>query len=193
LNYLNSGDLHQFRKQVLSLSGEDVARCIQCGKCSAGCPVSQEMDLQPNQVIRMIQINDSAAALQSGTIWLCASCQTCSVRCPEKIDIAAIMDSLRKICLEGRVHAGEDRVVKFDEIFLDSIRKRGRVHELDLVMRYNLALRRPLKDAHLGPTMFARGKLALLGDKIKELGNVREIFSKSKRFMARNEGQQNTK
>jgi len=48
-------------------------------------------------------------------------------------------------------------VVAFDEIFLDTVRKRGRVHELELVMRYNLACRRPFKDAHLGPMMFTRG------------------------------------
>jgi heterodisulfide reductase subunit C len=141
------------------------------------------MDVQPNQVLRLIQINDQEALFRCSTIWICASCQTCSVRCPEEIDIAKIMDSLRKLALEGKVPLGEEKVVKFDEIFLDSIRKRGRVHELELVMRYNLALRQPFKDAHLGPLMLSRGKLGLLGHKIKEVARIREIFKKSKRII----------
>jgi heterodisulfide reductase subunit C len=141
------------------------------------------MDLQPNQVIRLIQINDQEALLRCSTIWICASCQTCSVRCPEEIDIAKIMDSLRKLALEAKIPVGDEKVVKFDEIFLDSIRKRGRVHELELVMKYNLALRKPFKDAHLGPVMFARGKLGLLGHKIKEVGKIKEIFQNSKRLI----------
>jgi len=183
LSYLNSQDIHQFRNDILSTNGEDVSRCIQCGKCTAGCPISPEMDLQPNQVLRLIQINDREPVLRSSTIWICASCQTCSVRCPEEIDIAKIMDSLRKLALEAKVPLGAEKVVKFDEIFLNSIQKRGRIHELELVMRYNLASFQPFKDAHLGPVMFARGKLSLLGHKIKEVGSIKEIFKKSKRFV----------
>ncbi len=182
MSYLNSQDIHQFRNAVLSLNGEDVSRCIQCGKCSAGCPISPEMDLQPNQVLRLIQINERDTVLKCSTMWVCASCQTCSVRCPEEIDIAKIMDSLRKLALEAKVPVGDTKVVKFDEIFLESIRKRGRVHELELVMKYNLALLQPLKDAHLGPVMLARGKLGVLGHTIKEVGKIKEIFQKSKRL-----------
>jgi len=92
------------------------------------------------------------------------------------------MDTVRKLALEAKVPLGEEKVVKFDEIFLDSIRKRGRVHELELVMKYNLALLQPFKDAHLGPVMLARRKLGILGHRIKEVGKVREIFQKSKRL-----------
>jgi heterodisulfide reductase subunit C len=133
-------------------------------------------------VLRLIQINDQETLLRCSTIWICASCQTCSVRCPEDIDIAKIMDSLRKLALEAKVPVGEAKVVKFDEIFLDSIRKRGRVHELELVMKYNMALLQPLKDAHLGPVMLARRKLGILGHRIKEVGKIKEIFQNSKRL-----------
>jgi len=182
LSFLNSEEIHSFRNRILSLSGEDALRCTQCGKCSGGCPISPEMDQQPNQVLRLIQINDRQAVLSSSTIWLCASCRTCSVRCPEEIEIAKIMDVLRKLAVEEKFSLAEKQVVKFNEIFLDTVRKRGRVHELELMMRYNLAVHQPFKDAHLGPRMLARGKLGILGQKVKELSQVGEIFEKSKRF-----------
>ena len=183
MSYLNNNGIHSFRNRILELSGEDVARCIQCGKCSAGCPISPEMDLQPNQVIHLIQINDPQAVLRSSTIWLCASCQTCSVRCPDGIDVAKIMDSVRKLSVEEKVPPGEGNGAKFNELFLDSIRKRGRVNEMEILLQYNLATHQPFKDTHLGLLMFAKRKLSFSGRKIKEVGRIKEIFKNSKRFM----------
>jgi heterodisulfide reductase subunit C len=183
LSYLNEKEIHGFRHRILGLSGEDVSKCIQCGKCSAGCPISPEMDLQPNQVIHLIQINDLETVLRSQTIWLCASCQTCSARCPEDIDVAQIMDSLRKLAVEEKVPIGEENGMKFDELFLDSIRKRGRVNEMEVLLRYNLAAGQPFKDSHLGLVMLAKRKLSFSSRKIKEVGLIKEIFKNSKRFI----------
>ncbi len=182
MSYPSNSNIHLFRNEILNLCKQDVAKCIQCGKCSAGCPISPEMDIQPNQIIRLIQLNDREGVLRSNTIWLCASCETCSVRCPEKIEIATIMDILRKLSLEANIQAGEKNIVKFDQIFLDSIKKRGRVHELGLVIRYNLTTGQPWKDVHLGPIMFMKGKFSLLGHRIKELERVKEIFRLSRRI-----------
>ena len=41
---------------VLRDTGESVARCYQCGKCAAGCPLAVEMDLPPSQVLRLLQL-----------------------------------------------------------------------------------------------------------------------------------------
>ena len=53
-------------------TGDNVFRCYQCSKCTSGCPLAEHFDLQPNQVIRSLQLDDPDV-LASRTIWLCAS------------------------------------------------------------------------------------------------------------------------
>jgi len=48
---LSSKKLHSdFVTKVEEISGEELPSCYQCGKCSAGCPMSFAMDLAPNQM-----------------------------------------------------------------------------------------------------------------------------------------------
>ena len=81
---------------VYELSGKNPYACNQCGICSGSCPMIKEMDIPPNQVIRMIQM-DMDEVLESKTIWICTSCNTCSVRCPRDVDPMAMINSLRVI------------------------------------------------------------------------------------------------
>jgi len=93
---LSSEKVHSdFVKKVEELSGQNILSCYQCGKCSAGCPSSFAMDLLPSQIIRMVQLGLQDEIINSKTIWLCASCLTCSVRCPRGVDLAKVFEALR--------------------------------------------------------------------------------------------------
>jgi heterodisulfide reductase subunit C len=155
---LNEG----FLLEVVRASGVDIRACYQCQKCSAGCPVSAAMDLLPNQVIRQIQYGRREKVLGSRSIWICASCHTCSVRCPNAIDFAGVMDGLRHLAMRSGITAAEKEIPVFHTAFLESIRSKGRVHELSLIMRFKMKTRNFLKDAGLGWQMFRRGKIKLL-------------------------------
>ena len=85
-------------EKIEELSGENIFSCYQCGKCSAGCPFTEEMDLLPNQVIRKVQMGDKSV-LSSNTPWTCASCLSCEVDCPKGNDVPAIMEAIREISL----------------------------------------------------------------------------------------------
>ena len=91
-----------FVTSVEEISGQDLLSCNQCGKCSAGCPVVEAMDILPSQVIRMAQLG-MEQVLESKTIWICASCLTCVTRCPKGVDLPRLMEALRQIALRQGV------------------------------------------------------------------------------------------
>lgn len=168
---------NSFLEEVIREGGVDIRACYQCQKCSAGCPVVSAMDISPNQVIRQIQYGKRERVLGCRSIWICASCHTCSVRCPNDIDFAHVMDSLRHIALRSGVIAGEQSIPVFHRAFLDSIKSAGRIHELSLILRFKVKTKDFLKDAALGWQMFRRGKIKLLPQGFRGGKEVREIFS----------------
>ena len=86
-------------EKVAEISGEDIAKCYQCGKCSAGCPLESEMGILPHRAVRLLQLGREEEALNFEAIWLCASCHTCESRCPRGFDLSRVMEALRVIRL----------------------------------------------------------------------------------------------
>lgn len=82
-------------KEILEISGEKIDNCIQCGKCSAGCPANEFMDILPSKVIRLLQIGDVESLEKSKSIWNCAACFTCESRCPRNVSVSKLMEALR--------------------------------------------------------------------------------------------------
>lgn len=163
---------------VEARSGEKVSLCYQCRKCTNGCPVSFALDVMPNQVMRMIQLGLDDELLRSKTIWVCASCQTCTARCPNDIDIAHVMDTLRQMSQEAGLPSAEENVVKFHKAFLNSIRRHGRVFEAEMVALYKLAARDFFGDTKVAAKMLTRGKLKFWPENIRGKAEVREMFGK---------------
>lgn len=168
---------NSFLSEVIQASGENLQACYQCQKCSAGCPVVDAMDLLPNQVLRHIQYGHREKVLGSKTIWICASCYTCSVRCPNNIDITHIMDTLRHKAIQSGVVLGEKDIPVFHSVFLDEIKSRGRIHELSLLLKFKLKTKDFLKDAGLGWKMFRLGKIKLLPSTFRGGKEVKEMFN----------------
>jgi len=90
---------HEFIRKIKEISGEDVYKCMQCGTCSAACPVRELMDLGPTRVIHTVQFGQHDRVTDSNTVWICASCHTCEARCPRELDIPKIMEAIRLLTL----------------------------------------------------------------------------------------------
>ncbi len=156
-----------------------LADCYQCGKCTAGCPMAFAMDVMPNEVIRLGQMGDAQALLNSNTIWLCVSCQTCSARCPQKVKIAETIDALREYALKkGIRNPLSKNTVAFHRVFLDLVKSNGRLSETFLVMLYKMKTLRFTDDMILGIKMALKGKLKTGSEKIKGADAVKKIFEK---------------
>ena len=130
--------------EELREAGADVTACYQCGRCSAGCPVAEFFDLKPMEVVRLCCYGQENLLTESRTVWLCASCETCTTRCPNGIDIARMMDVLRSRALRKGQVKTEPKVVAFHKSFLGSIKNHGRVFEIGMLTGYMLQNRRPL-------------------------------------------------
>ncbi len=168
-----------FLSAVERESGQRIMDCYQCGKCTAGCPAAASVALTPRQVMRGIQLGMKDDVLGSSMVWLCLSCQACTVRCPCQIDIARVMESLRLMsAVEGKVK--ERDIALFHRLFLRSVEAGGRLWELGLGGFFNLSSGRPLSNVSLLPSLFSRGKLGLLPHKTKGAQEaVKRIFERT--------------
>jgi heterodisulfide reductase subunit C2 len=100
---------------------ENPSLCYQCAKCSTGCPVSSEMDLLPHQIIHLLGLGQRDRALAAKTLWMCAGCYSCAVRCPNDIDITSVMDDLRSEAAARGLPCPNPEVLEFHRNFLKDL------------------------------------------------------------------------
>lgn len=155
----------------------DVHACYQCGRCSAGCPITEFFDVTTMEVVRLAAYGMEDMLLRTKAIWLCAACETCATRCPNDIDIAVLMDVLRELVLRKGVEPAEPRIPAFHSSFLGSIEHWGRAYEVGLIVGYKLRSRDYTGDMKLGVKMFSKGKLSLMPHSIKGKAEIKKIFS----------------
>ncbi len=92
----------QFKYEIANRpGGESLFNCFSCGKCSAVCPISEvDKEFKPRKIIYMILLGMKEEVLSNEFIWLCATCDACSFRCPQEVRMADIMCVARKIAEE---------------------------------------------------------------------------------------------
>jgi len=156
-----------------------IHQCYQCSKCSAGCPVASEMDLLPHQLVRLAVMGNVERIVSSKSIWLCLTCHTCGARCPNGIDVPALLDPIRHQVLQQKIDTKESQVPTFHKTFMQTVRIFGRVHELFLIGMYKMKTKTYFNDMELGWQMFKKGKIHLLPHRSSHISEVKEIFKQS--------------
>jgi len=82
-------------ESIRQMIDECVSLCMQCGVCSAVCPMTDHMDVLPRMIMRRVQLELEDRLEGLKTYWVCSSCYACQVQCPRGIDIPRVMEALR--------------------------------------------------------------------------------------------------
>ncbi len=80
----------------------DLLGCIQCGRCTGGCPVTVRADLNVRQFVNDAYDEEKLEELARLTdIWDCTACHTCAVRCPKGLKPLEVLIGLRTMIVES--------------------------------------------------------------------------------------------
>jgi len=172
---------HGFAEKIRQRCGENVFLCYQCKKCASGCPSRQFMDKTPAELMRFLQLGMIYEAMQQNTIWYCLSCQTCSARCPQDIDIAHVIDTLKIIVQEEKIKTDTHNITLLNRIWMTILKYMGRMYDIALAGSFNLFTGKPFKDLPLAIKMIKKGKLKFIPS-IKKPFEMMKMFSRAKRL-----------
>ena len=85
--------------ELLRLADTNVDRCIQCGRCSASCPMGDKMDLLPSRMVWELINGNGEEMLKARSPWVCLSCMACEQRCPKGVSPCAVMEAVRLLVI----------------------------------------------------------------------------------------------
>ncbi len=85
--------------QVEAVAWEsDVEKCVQCGKCTAGCPSGRQSRLRTRALVQMayqgIDVTDNP------DLWACTTCYNCAERCPKGVNTVDAIIRLRNLAVK---------------------------------------------------------------------------------------------
>ena len=99
------------------VSSFSLSSCVRCGICDSVCPSGRNGGIHPDGVI--YALTDAPATSDArdvrADVWKCLMCHRCSMNCPEDIDVAGAIRSLRY--LETLAGSYPGRFVKASGLF----------------------------------------------------------------------------
>ena len=165
-------------EEIAKEAGVNLKDCYQCGKCTAGCPLADSMDLMPREVIRYLQLGAIDVVLDAKTPWICAQCVVCSSRCPQNVDICSTMRAVRL----ASKHAGKRPLPEadiFDDEFIANVRAHGVSNEQYLAAAYNLKSLHFMQDMGNATRMLKRGMVGVSMHNTKGRANVAALVDRA--------------
>lgn len=158
-----------FAQEISKIPGcEELQHCIQCGTCSATCPLSIYMDYPPRRVVYLTRAGFKQV-LGSWSIWLCASCYGCTVECPKQIKVTDLMYALKRRAIQEKIYPKKFPIPILSKAFFNMVRKRGRTSEGRLVIGLFLktSIAKLFGMTGLGLNLLRTGRLSLKSESIK--------------------------
>ena len=110
----------------------DLLGCIQCGRCTGGCPVTARTNLNIRRFVYDAYHEEALEELaRLAEIWDCTACHTCAVRCPKGLKPLEVLIGLRTMMVES----GKTQPTVRDA--LESIFREGNPWEKPRATRYD--------------------------------------------------------
>lgn len=169
---------HEFGKRIAKLAhGEKLYGCIQCGNCSSSCPISPYMDYTPRKIIAMVRAGFKDEVLSNRTVWLCASCYSCTVECPKGIKITDVMYALKREAILNKVHPHNFTIPAMSQAFHEEVATSGRINERSLMTKYYFRTNIFKAFGYMGLALklWKTGRLAFTEAKPKGLDQIRKM------------------
>lgn len=171
--------LRTFWLQVSNIpGGQKIKRCLQCGTCTGSCPVSPTMDITPREVIALFRAGDIESILKSRTIWICASCYACTVRCPVGIKVTDILYALKRLAMENNLFPARFPVHALSRSFVSLVNYFGRSYEPGLLILFALRTK-PTKLLGLLPLawkLWRHGRISFIPKGIKRKKDLQALL-----------------
>ncbi len=143
---------------------QDMVRaCIQCGTCTGSCPNAFAMDYTPRKMWRMVLMGKKDDIFRSKTFTMCSSCYYCTLRCPRGLPLTEAMGALKHIALKENISLYRQSTL-FCKNFMESVRRHGRVREMEFMTLYFSSMKNPiipLRFAPLGMKLMKKRKVSL--------------------------------
>lgn len=96
-----NGDPDSEAKKIQELiKRTNVLFCLDCGKCTATCPVAAvKKGFSPRRIVEVAIMEDGENTPDNRYLWDCLTCGKCSNYCPEEVHFSEFVRSLRQFAL----------------------------------------------------------------------------------------------
>ncbi len=118
-----------------SIRGTGVFRCLECGKCTAVCPISRhDHRFSPRRTVGRALMRHDEALLTDDRLWACLTCLCCSEVCPAGVAYSDLTFTVRAearrlgqaaVCTHGEI------IHSWMRMMMDPALKQNRLSWLD--------------------------------------------------------------
>jgi quinone-modifying oxidoreductase subunit QmoC len=166
------------RLGVGTTDGEALRDCIQCGTCSAVCPLADYMEHSPRRLIALLRAGQDDDVLRSRAIWVCTSCYACMVECPKQLPVTDAIYALKREAMRTSVYPRRFPTPVMARQFVAAVDKWGRSTEswisVSLYLRTDpLQL---LRHVRLALRLLRTGRLSFRRESIREPAQLRRML-----------------
>jgi heterodisulfide reductase subunit C len=106
-------NLETRRKIIAKIRGKELVNCFQCIKCTSGCTALKLLELEPHEIVKLVNLGFADELAASDIIWTCVTCLKCVQRCPQKASPYHVIMALRNVAVE--------REAKIPEAYLKAV------------------------------------------------------------------------